>query len=208
MPNNGSDPQYARPARPRDVPMVVARPMSAPRRTWWPAVMGVLAVIFGAFGVLSGCCCSLAGQTALVRLPTEVDLGPLLSVGGTAPAHPIWGPISSFLDWVLNGILLASGIGLARRRLWGVRVTRLWAYLMIPYVVLVALVSLADVRQMLADLPQGGGLHGGVDPLADLARRLMIVWACCGIALGLSSPLVMLWWFSRGRIKAEIRTWR
>ncbi len=100
----------------------------------WPTVIGVLAIIFGAFEVLGGCVGIVSPwfMSVMVEvLPQEQSLGMAAMVewGG-------WMVASSLAGLGIGVLLLLGGVSLMQRRPRGRTMCLTWALLRIPVVVL------------------------------------------------------------------------
>jgi len=120
-------------------------------------------------------------------------LGWVVILGGGFP--PVWltmvGPAGLLNGLVVTGLavlLLAAGVGILRRRAWGVKVCYLW----IAYRLFVAFIGTWCLGFYAVTL-------FGV--LALLGALPLLVWNA-GLAV------FLLIWLSRRKIKAEIATWQ
>lgn len=186
-------PQVPPPAAPptRAGPIPVALPPSK-----WPTVLGTIAIILAALGLLS-----LIGPIVArfaPKPPTSQPTPPIM-----LPAT--WTAVGMPLHVTLSILLLIGGIGLLTRRRWSARAMRIWGIgdLLLTIVGLVfTLVAIpAYQQQMQQQNPSMSQVPGGA------FLGIMLVSMCFGGVISLAAPVFALIWFSRRKIRDEVATW-
>lgn len=168
----------------------------------WPTVLGILAIVFGGFGVLGG-----AWGVVLPFVADRLaDIAPQMQPHVTLQreAWTGWRMVISISSILAASLLLFGGISLVRRRHRAASLLFIWS--VVKVVLILAGVGLQFAIQpqaidqaaaQLPNLPGGRGLlYGGV-----------AVGIACGLIFQLAGPVFLLVWFRRGVIKEEVATW-
>jgi hypothetical protein len=163
-------------------------PYAPPRRTVWPAVIGILSIC------LSG--------LALVGLP----LGLLMEQINPAQrklmeSMPDWYrtvyPLTQVLTAVLYIPLLVAGISLLRRAPLGRTLHLVCAAVFIVW----RLASIPLVLTLMAHIADGMNMPAHL-------KSMMQAAAIIGIPIGFIYPVFLLVWFTRRKIRDEVAGWR
>jgi hypothetical protein len=182
------EPQPLHPSRfvspaPPDPPVAVEAP------TRWPAVLGIIAIVLAAVGMLGGVC-----KLSSTFMGKGMNLGSALGAGMQTLAT-----VMMVLDLGLAGTLLIVGLGLLNRRPWSRPLAMGWAALSVIAtavdITLVALVFAAMAAVF------GSGAAG------DRFLRVAMGFVGCMLILGLAPPVFFLVWFSRAKIRRDVATW-
>jgi hypothetical protein len=191
------------PPTPAMPPTARASAPHAPSRSTWPIVLGVIAIVFGALGMLKG----IWGLLTPLFMDAMADMMPDESA---APFEVMEKWASYFAAMytatiLAAGVLLAAGIGLVKRLQWGVTAVWLWVFVRIVVAVGEAVLgSQAQHEQLTAMAQQDPSLQGmGSDFASGMAALTLVVTLLWGCAL----PVFMLIWFLRKKIKAEVTGW-
>lgn len=178
----------------------VAKPV---RKTSWPKVVGVIAIIFGILGTLGGAW----GFFALLLIQRMKSTLPPETVVGLKAIEDWkgWTMFTSGLAAVLGVFLLVGGIRLVKRRYRAVGTIMTWAILKILLVAGSTYLSYMIQQQQLqimSEQASGAGAMpaGFVGTVSAISAAISIVW-------GWALPVFMLIWFSRGKIKEEVAGW-
>jgi len=160
----------------------------------WPTVFGVVAIVFAGLGIFFG------GNALLSILRYE----PPPNAAGQTPTVPPMVIINVLLSIGLAVLLLISGIGLMKRRACAPKWLTRWAVVYIIYAVVNGILNFYAQRGPIAAMSsttQPTGIPGG-SPMTFfvIAFVLGLVWAC-------AFPVLLLIWFSRKSIKAEVAQW-
>lgn len=171
----------------------------------WPMVIGIIAIILGALGALGGCV-GMAVTPFLRVIEKVVPAGQAPQLEGLAELVPSM-LILAFAGLVIAVLLLIGGIGLVRRRRWGMTACLAWAVVKIIFVVahnvFGYLVNVAQFEQIETMTGNAGGPPLPVEFFAGMGA----LGACFGIAWGWALPIFMLIWFTRRKIRDEVREW-
>ena len=172
----------------------------------WPTVLGVIAIVFGGFGVLAGLWGALAPivmRSFDVALPSGVHVTEVMS------GWEEWTLPLSAAATMLAAMLLAGGVGLAQRRPWGRNLLVYWAPLrMILAVANGVLVwrvqqEMLQVQAMAWTSSAPSGPAGGsmaVKAFSVLSLALALLW-------GAALPVFVLIWFARPTIREQVIQW-
>ena len=195
-PTDPADPTPLTPPIQPAVPYTFARPS-------WPVVIGIIAIVLGALGVLGGCWATIAYPVMAVifrAAPKQATAGLDLLQEWRG-----WTLTMGIASGVLAVFLLSAGIGLCRRRRWAISVAWWWAVLKMVFVLVGAV--MAVVMQQ-AQFTAIGGQGGAPAPLPPGSTLLIgAVTAGFTVIWGWALPVFMIVWLSRGTIKREIGGW-
>ena len=181
----------------------------ASRPPGWITPIGVLATVFASLGlvftalavvvqhVMPGLFDPLSAVRGASDDPGIVAAFDRLSVANTV-AYAIGLPLA-----VLH---LVAGVGILRRRIWGVSMARLWSWTNIAFVALttpVLAVSSTDAQMTLnafmACASGGAPLHSG-----SFVIGWAIVFGILGVAIASAWPGFLLIWLGRKTIKRDV----
>lgn len=174
----------------------------------WPKVIGIIAIVLGALGVLGGC----MGLASTLFVDTfKGVLEDMMPSGQPSPLEPLeavyehkgWMIVTQFLTMGAAVLLLFVGIGLLKRAAWSARAAMYWAVIKMAVVVPGAVLAyMANKAQLATMAEQGGGFVGSglVEAIGAASIGLSVVW-------GWALPVFVLIWFSRAKIKAEVAGW-
>jgi hypothetical protein len=168
----------------------------------WPAVIGVIAIVFGSLGALGGAWGAFS--PLLLRLMASVipdDQAASLEVMRESASSIV---VLSVAALVLGVLLLAGGVGLCRRRSWGPKVCLIWAGLKLLHVVFNSvwgyMIQQAQFQQLVNEPNMPAAFGGMMQVIGAFTIVLGIVW-------GWALPLFMLVWLTRKSIRAEVAGW-
>ena len=177
----------------------------SPQPRAWPMVVGVIAIILGALGALGGCIGTVFTPfaAAMIRFVPEAQRGGLGAIEQMVPTLLVM----ALLGLVLAVLLLIGGIGLVRRRPYGVMICLIWSVLKLVYVVVNSVIGyLINLSQM--EHIEAMQRTAGVQAVpAEVFGAIGAFGACFGIVWGWALPIFMLIWFSRSAIRSEVRAW-
>ena len=181
-----------------------------PRKSSWPMVIGIIAIILGSLGTLQGC--MGLGWPALAGLFTsalpEEQAGMMDATKALTPLMMI----SAGLTMLIAIVLLIGGIGLTKRSPRSPKTCRIWAGLKMLLVVYTSTVTFLStqaqmeaMQRMLEEDPNApAAMAGFFGTLMAIIGPVIFVFA---IVWGWALPIFMLIWFSRRKIKAEVAHW-
>jgi len=172
------------------------QPVPSGDRSTWPTVLGTIAIIFGAGGILGGVwgIVSPAVMEALVSSapgPAPESFREMLDV---MSAWRVWTTPLALLGIGAAGLLLAAGVLVIKRRPKATKALKMWAVLRIVLV--------------LAGCALGLVLQNSLKDVSG-APPLQIAWviALFGLLWGCALPVFILVWLTREGVKTEIRRW-
>jgi hypothetical protein len=185
-------------------PPTAAGPLPAPpKASGWAGVIGTIAIVLGVLGMLGGLW-GLASP-ALTRawvanLPPEQLAAMDLSLRWSA-----WTETYGLLATTLAVLLLAGGVGLARRRPWSIKTLTTWALLKILLSVVSTILGWTIQQEMWEAMQTGNpalasGVRGWATGFALFVLLVGLVWAC-------ALPVFVLIWFARATIRAQVAEW-
>lgn len=173
------------------------------RRSIWPTVIGVMAVVLGALAIL--------GNLWELATPWVLGVARDMIPPGQATGIEVvgewtwWTATNALLGIGLAVLLLFAGIGLAKRRVWAVRACAAWAILKIMLVAVdsffVYRIEQAAFESIMPQMPAVPGVGPGFFTAASVFGVIF------SMAWGWTFPVFCLVWLSRARVKAEVAGW-
>lgn len=172
------------------------------RRSNWPTTLGVVAIVFGALGCLGaiwGVVGTLLFPAAATRMPpNQAALAQAMAEMSSTYL------ITSILTAPAAVILLITGIGLFKRRKWGITTGKVWAIIKMIVVVVSTYLGSVAQRAFSERMAQDPNMPQGAYSYIEISN---LIWAVTGILWGCALPIFILTWFSRYKIKAEVAAW-
>jgi hypothetical protein len=178
----------------------------------WPAVLGVIALVFGAAGMLN----NLIGALSpfLLEAFTSALAG---EIGGEAEetVHMTMEITRAWRGWtvglglvgvVVSGLLLIGGIQLLMRRAASVQLLKTWAMVRMLMVVVAAGIGWRVQQQTFEALRGAMGAEMDQVPAGLLGATAMF-GTVFSLLFGWALPLFFLFWFARQAIKDEVEGW-
>ena len=198
-------PTGAPPTRAGDVPE---------KRTAWPIVIGIIALVVGSLAVLANGCGGLVGNVAIVfffeRLEAQGGLDPVTAAQmGVLRGFVVINAVAAVVGSALGVLLLIGGIGLMRRRPWSRTVLVVWsitrAVFAVPAVIVGYFMSTAQFEAM----EEAAESSGGAMPMGlfTLMRGLGLAGAVFALLWAWTLPAFLVCWLSRDVIKKEVALW-
>lgn len=181
-----------------------ARPVAPPTtqgevrragRSAWPTVIGVISIVLGILGALSG----LFGVVTTALLPQLMPQMQGFQLRGPVLIASI---ASSALNALVALLLLIAGIGLAMRRRWSVGTLRTWAVMKIVLGIAGVAIGWWVQTAMRQSQQQANPMGSGMVAAMQAAGLLFgLLWA-------LAWPIICLAWLARAPVRSEWETWR
>lgn len=173
--------------------------MLGPRRTTWPSVLGVITIVLGSLGVLSGL------WTAVSPLFADMIAG--FVPGGTSGMESVAAyawlmVILGVLTMARGGLEIVAGTAVYRRRGGARRLIFAWAWLAIVLSFVGAIATyLMQMEQFRVMTAKGTPIPAGLGGIIGVFSAVIAVaWGCL-------FPVFALVWFSRRVICEEVRGW-
>ncbi len=175
-----------------------------PKAPTWVRAIGIIAVIFGSLGVANGLCG--AGSSFLMK-PFLAKMGGTFSEGADTFAWmEKWKTtilMSAAIAAVLGVFLIVGGARLLKCRHGAPKLLKTWAGAKIAFVIVNSVMQfgmqgeqMEQMRRQAAGTPAALGMqigqYGGF---------------VIGVLWGATLPVLILIWFSRAKIKAEVAQW-
>ena len=183
----------------------IARP--APK---WPKILGIIAVVFGAGGLLQGAFVpvSLAITRTQMRALAEpgTDEARVNSYLEMLTSISIYSAIASA---ILGAILLVGGILIIRHRRTGSPVLQIWAFLkiFIGGYLLFRSSALTRVQMELMMPTDSPGSSQEAEMITNVTTYFMWVATAFGLLWLIALPVFFLVWFNRSRIREDLAAW-
>lgn len=175
-----------------------------PKQSSWPMVIGIIAIVLGAGGVLTSCWGTVA--------PLLTD-----ALAQAMPAGPSRAQLDAMKEWavvlaaisagalVLAAWLLTGGIGLVKRTAWARRAILVWAVAKALFVAGQSVASYFIQHDTFDAMTQSDPTMSQMP--AGFSTAVATASLVFGLVWGWALPVFMLIWFARGKIRAEVATW-
>ncbi len=190
-----SDP-HPQPLAPPTQPGAIVAP---PRPSNWPNVIGIIAIVLGAGGILGG-----VWGAASPWLMSSLSWAMLPGQAESLQAWLPWTVSSSLAAAAVAILLLLGGIKLVKRNPAAPGLLRVWAILKLPMAVCLTIVGIIVQREQFdvvqgstTAMPMGSAFF---DALTVFGVVVSVVWYG-------ALPVFMLIWFARKKSKAEVAGW-
>lgn len=176
----------------------------------WPTVIGVISIIFGSLGVLSGACGGallLLSGPLVSMIPEEQASEMEVQLSSGLPYPVLQGGVM-LLEFVISVMMLVGGIMLLRRKrsarglLVGTALLDLLANTV--GAVVGFLVMQAQMKAMQENAEMAQQMPAGIGALVQGAGGVMVFVQWLFLAIW---PVFVLIWFSRSKIRESVETW-
>ncbi len=167
-------------------------PGDAPeRRSRWPTVIGIIAVVFGALGVFDECLdqvsnmffASLGDSTQGMSEEDKAEFEAMRQ-------YAVPTVIMTVVGTVLSAWLLVAGIGVLRRRPWSRGAAVGWAVAKILYTIPLSVLGYFIIKAQFE----------AMEPIWAAVWGCSTLWAW-------ALPLFLIIWFRRAPVKTEVERW-
>jgi hypothetical protein len=203
--------QYQPAAFPNSPPTIPGDLGLPEKRSAWPTVIGIIAILFGALGLLHGCLTSATpltigfAENMTQNLP-QADADQMRAVFDGQKKYMIPTVIVGVLLLVCGVMLLAGGIGLYTKRAWSRSTLLAWAALKIIASIAGLIVGILGMQAQTEAIKQMDNSQAGA--AAAMGQSYGYIGAGVGFVWQMLLPIFMLIWFSRASIKAEVESWK
>lgn len=166
----------------------------------WPSVIGVISIILGVGGCLSGVWGFFAPQF-IEAMAERMPQRHAAQFTAIQDWHT-WTVVSSALTILIALLLFITGIGLVRRRRYCIKLGRVWAVLKMTLVVVGVCVGYFIMQEQFRQMPPQNLAVGGNIPVVMGVMGLVMgaLWGC-------AFPIFLLIWFARAKVKTEYAQW-
>lgn len=175
----------------------------------WPTVIGVIAIVYASFGILSAIWAMIAPfiMSAMASaMPAEAGKQMAASMAGVQKWMGL-NVASNALNLAAATVLLLAGIGLLRRRGWSRSVAIVWAVFKMAFAVLAAVVGYLIAVEQMAVMQQQMQSKGGTAMPVGFMQAFLPLGIGISIVIGWAFPIFMLVWMGRGSIRSEVAGW-
>lgn len=184
-------------------PMQSAPPVA--KRSSWPTVLGVIALVMGGMSVLGGCVGlgSMFAVDWLIEMAGEEEAGQLLVLRD----WKLYTIISQIGTMLLAVVLITAGVGLLKRSAWAATLCMVWAItkLIFELACFVPAMQLQS-EQMAASLEDSSGqVPAGFE---GMMQAFAIGSMCLTYVFILALPAFFIIWFLRRPVREEVARWR
>ena len=170
-----------------------------PRRSAWPTVIGVISIVIASLYIICTPLGLVFKDFAGSINPKQAEMTAKM-MADMPPWYHAYQVASCVVYEMIYILLLVAGILLARRRLAAARIMHILYALLNILMVVVGGVLLVRLNQVLTE---------SVPPaMQSVLQASMIFGAIFGFALASAYPVFLLVWYSRGKIRQEIDTWK
>lgn len=170
----------------------------------WPTVIGIIAIVFGACGILGG----ILGMLGPAINKVMIEVLPADQAGSfeAQTKYQWWLAGLSLLATFIALWLLLGGIGVLKKRPAGAGKIKIWAIIKIVFVIVMVGCQVVIQRHMFDQMQaqQAGQALPSIFNFTDIIVFLSLGF---GLLWGLALPVFMLIWFGRRTIKDEVQTW-
>ncbi len=180
------------------------------RRSTWPTVIGILAIVFGALGVL-GACMGMASYVFVAIVGGQMQGMPGVQKAQLEVMRQYMVPNSIFVvvGTVVAAWLLVAGIGVLRRRPWSRGATVSWAVAKIIYAIPASVLGYFHNKAQLEAMEQaaidsGTPIPTGIFTIMQSVGVAMMGWSMLWVW---ALPLFLIIWFRSAPVKTEVERW-
>ncbi len=166
----------------------------------WPIAIGIIGIVLASLGLFGGCCGLVSPLMMNFFKGMASGNMPQQRIDQIFASQPptMWIIPASLVGLALSTLMLVGCIGLTRRRAGGVSLCKAWAWINIPWTLIVLVVgSYFQLR-----VPAGAQQMG-----AGFQYFGVVIGACYGLSFGVGFPLFLLIWFARRPVKDDIAAW-
>ncbi|MEM9420810.1 MAG: hypothetical protein AAGA25_17425 [Planctomycetota bacterium] len=177
-------------------------PLPPPPKSAWPTAIGIIAIVFGAGGMLGGLS-GLAGPL-FNQVMAEFSDPSQAAVYEAQQKYQWWGVGLSGVGLLVAGLLLWGGIEVLKRRPAGAARIKQWA---VAKIVLTLALGVFQAVMMPVIFEATQQQQGGMAMPEGFVLGMVIATVVVTIAWGAALPVFMLVWFGREKITAEVQSW-
>lgn len=192
--NPSSDPSR----RETDTSQAQPDPIEPPRRRMsWPTIIGLVAAVYGVFGLLDGTR-GLTSQMVVIDPAESLPAGTGMMEEIQSPAMNMWFSGGTIISLGLAILLIGGGIQVLRRQRNGVPCVKIWAMINVVLTFLGVVIVTVNHRDQFEAMVAFVGMKAVV----RIGYFLLL-----SILVGGGVPVFMLVWFSLARVRRDIVGW-
>ncbi len=180
------------------------------RRSRWPTVIGIIAVVFGVLGVLAACM-GLVSNVLVAIFGGSMQGMPEVQKAQfeVMRQYVVPNSIMMVVGTVVAAWLLVAGIGVLRRRPWSRRAAVGWAVAKILYAIPGSVLGYL-LNKALFDAMEQAAIDSGTPMPTGIFTSMQSGGAAmigCETLWAWALPLFLIIWFRRASVKTEVERW-
>jgi len=167
------------------------------QRMSWPTIIGLVAVVYGVFGLLDGTR-GLTSQLVVIDPAESLPAGTGMMEEIQSPAMNVWFSGGTIISLGLAVLLIGGGIQVTRRRSNGAPCIKIWAMINVVLTFLGVVIVTVNHRDQFEAM------------IAFLGMKAVVrigYFMFLSILVGSGVPAFMLVWFSRARVRRDTVGW-
>jgi len=185
---------------------------AAIQTTHWPKTLGIISIVFGAFGAMAGFC-GVIGSAALG--PISEAMAKFMPAGknGPSPADTFealqkmqgWMIANSVLTTLVAILLIVGGAKLMKRQAQSQMMLLSWAALKILLAVIASVLGYFSLQDQMAAVEKSGT---ATPAMSQSATQLMGLFSMgFGFLWAIAGAVFIIIWFKREKIRSEVSSW-
>lgn len=180
--------------------------------TQWPKTLGIISIVFGAFGAMVGFC-GVIGSAALGPISEAIAKFMPVNNSGPSPAETFeemqkmqgWIIFLNVLTVLIAILLIVGGAKLMKRQAQCRMMLLSWAALKILLAVIGSVLGYFSLQDTLAALEKSGVSNS---PMSPVAIKLMNLFSMgFGFLWAIAGAVFIIIWFKREKIRSEVSSW-
>ena len=185
---------------------------TAIQTTQWPKTLGIISIVFGAFGAMGGFC-GVIGSAALGPISEAIAKFMPANKGGPSPADTFealqkmqgWMIANSVLTALVAILLIVGGAKLIKRQVQSRMMLLSWAALKILLAVIGSVVGYFSLQDQMAAVEKSGT---ATPAMSQSATQLMGLFSMgFGFLWAIAGAVFIIIWFKREKIRSEVSSW-
>jgi hypothetical protein len=185
---------------------------TAIQTTQWPKTLGVISIVFGAFGAMAGFC-GVIGSAALGPISEAMAKFMPTNKGGPSPADTFealqkmqgWMIANSVLTALVAILLIVGGTKLIKRQVQCRLMLLSWAALKILLAVIGSVLGYFSLQDQMAAIEKSGT---ATSAMSQSATQLMGLFSMgFGFLWAIAGAVFIIIWFKREKIRSEVSSW-
>jgi len=185
---------------------------TAIQTTQWPKTLGIISIVFGAFGAMGGFC-GVIGSAALGPISEAIAKFMPANKGGPSPADTFealqkmqgWMIANSVLTTLVAILLIVGGAKLIKRQVQCRMMLLSWAALKILLAVIASVIGYFSLQDQMAAVEKSGA---ATPAMSQTATKLMGLFSMgFGFLWAIAGAVFIIIWFKREKIRSEVSSW-
>ena len=185
---------------------------TAIQTTQWPKTLGIISIVFGAFGAMAGFC-GVIGSAALGPISEAIAKFMPANKGGPSPADTFealqkmqgWMIFLNVLTVLIAILLIVGGAKLMKRQAQCQMMLLSWAALKILLAVIGSVLGYFSLQDQMAAVEKSGAASPA---MSQSATQLMGLFSMgFGFLWAIAGAVFIIIWFKREKIRSEVSSW-